>query len=161
MRILKIIISLFIGNVTAETLTTPDYQLDFDKSKWAKGETDNPPGYTLESKELSTKVTLSSLSYPEGKDLAELSKQWLILRLNSENDTLKESGRTAEIEESNKQIPIGYQVEYWGEDSNGRNFRFWSAITKNKIINIYIESNKQDSSRLEATFRSFLKTLRI
>ena len=147
-------------NLSAEALTTPDYKIEYD-SEWVQREKTNPPGYTLTSKNLETEVTLSSLRFPEGKDLNQLSQSWLQVRIQSEEETAREQNHKIKLQSSLKEIPIGHQLEYWGADSRKRSFRFWCVIAKTKIVNIYIESYKQSPDELELILRQLLSKLRI
>ena len=147
-------------DVSAETLKTPGYWVSYDDS-WVVKELNDPPRYELISSKLETKAVFSSLNYPKGKDLNELSDAYLKVRIKAEKDALKANSSSANIQDSKKPIHIGYQIEYWGTDSENRNFRYWSVVTDTKIVNIYIESYKQDPNKIEEIFRSFLKSLKL
>ena len=158
-KLFLFVIALIPMVVTAETLKTPGFWVNYDNN-WVVTEFDDPPGYQLSSADLETTATFSSLGFPKGKDLSELADAYLRVRLEAERETLKASERTATIKESQKPIQIGYQIEYWGTDSENRNFRYWAVVADTKIVNIYIESSKQDPAKLEEIFRFFLSDLK-
>jgi len=144
----------------SETLVNSDYSITYS-GDWVVKELADPPSYQLVSSDLNAKAVISSLNFPKGKNVGELSQAYLNLRIGSENDVMKSNGRTASIENSIKKIPIGYQIEYWGVDSENRNFRFWAVVADSKIVNLYVESYKQDSTHVGEILRSFIKGLKL
>lgn len=145
-----------------ETLKTPSFWVNYDSS-WEFEKQENPPLYILHSNSTETKITFSSMSYPKGKDLNMLANSYLNLRLDSEKELLKSSGYSTpqEIESSVKEIPIGFQIEFWGTDNKSRSFRYWAVVTETKLVNIYLESYGLSGEKLDDTFRGFLKNLKI
>lgn len=157
-RALLLLCFLLSSNALSEVLTTPDYQLEYDSS-WQISERQNPPGYRLYSLNLKTEVTLSSLRFDAGQDILELSKKWLEARISAELKAMSEINREVSINKSLKPIQIGYQVEYWGDDSEGRRFRYWGVVTEKKLVNVYVESYIQPSDEIETILKIILGNL--
>lgn len=54
----------------------------------------------------------------------------------------------------------GYTVAYSGHDSNKRSFRYAGIVTKQKVLNLYLETPSRNESSLESLMQSIVDKIR-
>lgn len=129
-------------------------------SVWAVESQPDPGVYQLVAESYRTAATIAGKRWrKKPDDLKVTAAEYLKLRRSVEAQMAQEYGRTQTIHESLKEQPYGYQIELWGQDSEGRQFRYWAIVGSVKVVEIYMETYSQSEVALEEIFRTFLKGL--
>jgi hypothetical protein len=128
---------------------------------WVNESQPDPGVYRLVAETYRTAATIAGQHWTKTPDdLKAAAVEYLKRRRSMEAQMAQEYGRTQTIHESLKEQPYGYQIELWGQDSEGRQFRYWAIVGAVKVVAIYMETYSQSEAALEQIFRAFLKGLR-
>ncbi len=153
------LLAFFSSGVHAEVLTTPLFELELP-GDWKLVSQNDSGIYRLASEEKQTSVTIETQTWGP-PNLDEAAHSLLKLRMTAEESLMKQAERTATYTDSVVEVPVGFQMEYYGEDSGKRRFRFWGLAAESKVFTLYIEAYEQSEAELENNLETLLAGLKL
>ncbi len=147
----------------AETLGSVLFELDLPAGWTVKsqhvGAPDSDDVFELLYEDGVAAATISTMIFNH-PDREALANTYLDIRLQAEREVNEELGATVTYEEAFEDKGAGHQIEYFGEDSSGRLFRYWGFVRDTKLINVYVEAYDMPEEALEELIRGLLGGLR-
>jgi hypothetical protein len=132
---------------------------------WKEDAPPEPDVHILHSDKNKVSATISAQAVvQDGMDVMEvkaIAERLLEIRTAAETQVLREAGIDVSLNRALKQLSFGYQIEYFGHDSDHRQFRYFGVVTPTKVVNIYLESYDQSEESLGNIFRELLKGLQV
>ncbi len=162
-KLLAAILALLsFGAAAGTAIETPAFKLMLGDG-WTRGQSTDAEQQTYYSAKEDVGLTTSfMLVNAQPKDTERMANKLRDFRLKAEDTAAAQYGLKMTIVE-----PIvtpygdGYQIAYYGHDSNNRQFRYLGVVMPKKIINIYAESKGRSQQELEVAFNGLLKGLSI
>ena len=145
--------------VHAEAVTTPLFELELP-GDWKLVSQNESGIYRLASEEKHVSATIEAQAWSP-PDLDEAAHSLLKLRMTAEESLMKQAQRTARYTDSVDEVPVGFQMEYYGEDSAKRQFRFWGLAEESKVVTLYVEAYDQSEGELDNNLEILLAGMKL
>jgi hypothetical protein len=150
---------LFSSGARAEAVTTPLFELELP-GDWKLVSQNDSGIYRLASEEKHVAATIEAQEWSPS-DLDQAAHSLLKLRMTAEESHMKQAERTANYTDSVDEVPVGFQMEYYGEDSAKRQFRFWGLAAEAKVVTLYVEAYDQSEAELDRNLEVLLAGLKL
>ncbi|WP_156480036.1 hypothetical protein [Collimonas pratensis] len=151
---------LALPGIAAETMKTDTFSLEM-QGDWKKGPSSDSEQFTFSSRKLGVDLTISTMKFKElGVDLERMTRKLQEFRLSGEEAAAKKFNLRMEISEPLiTRADRGWHLQYFGNDSTGRTFRYYGIVVPGKLMNIYAESSSASLQQLDETLQEIFRGL--